>query len=90
MKPLIEIINTDNSLNIIEEIMSKEKPKQIDPHEWIYKGCFIQEFKHPQLKGKYEVFKNNVEQTHIDRCNTFTEAKRLCEENECFDNVLKF
>lgn len=64
--------------------------KQIDSEEWLYKGCFIQKSEHPQLKGKYEVFKNDEMQTHIDRCHTFAEAKKLCEENECFDNYLKF
>jgi len=70
--------------------MAKEKPKQIEVGEWLYKGCFIQESEHPQLVGKYEVFKNNKNQDHVDRCYTFTEAKKLCVENECFDNVLEF
>ena len=70
--------------------MSKVTPIQIDPEEWLYKGCFIQRSKHPQLTGNYEVFKNDELQTHVDRCYTFTEAKKLCEENECFDNVLSF
>ena len=91
MKYLIDIIKTAGELNIINEIMdAKKKVKQIEPQEWIYKGCFIQEFKHPQLKGRYEVFKNNEEQTHIDRVATFIEAKKLCEENECFDNFREF
>ena len=68
--------------------MVKEKPRQIDADEWLYKGCFIQRSEHPQLVGKYEVFKNDVPQTHVDRCFTFVEAKRLCVENECFENVL--
>jgi hypothetical protein len=66
------------------------KIKQIEVGEWLYKGCFIQESIHLQLPGKYEVFKNNEEQTHIGRCYTFSEAKKLCEENECFENVLSF
>ena len=70
--------------------MSKEKPRQIEVGEWLYKGCFIQESTHPQLVGKYEVFKNDELQTHVDRCNTFAEAKKLCKENECFENVLSF
>jgi len=90
MKYLIDVIDTTNEPNIIEKIMSKEKPKQIEVAEWIYKGCFIQEFKHPKLVGKYTVFKNDEQQTHIDRCYTFTEAKSLCEKNECFDNYLQF
>lgn len=64
--------------------------KQIDSDEWLYKGCFIQKSEHPQLIGKYEVFKNDERQTHVGRCYTFTEAKKLCVENECFENVLVF
>jgi hypothetical protein len=70
--------------------MEKEKPIVIDPDEWLYKGCFIQKSIHPKLIGKYEVFKNNETQDHIDRCITFLEAKKLCEHNECFNNYLKF
>jgi len=70
--------------------MSVEKPKQIEVGEWLYKGCFIQESEHPKLIGKYEVFKNNKPQSHVGRCYTFTEAKRLCKENECFDNELNY
>lgn len=66
------------------------KPKQITDGEWIYKGCFIQESEHPQLIGKYEVFKNDKHQSHVGRCYTFAEAKRLCKENECFENELEF
>lgn len=33
---------------------------------------------------------NNEEQTHIDRCYTFKDAKKLCEENECSDNFQKW
>lgn len=67
-----------------------DKPKHLGGGEWLYKGCFIQESEHPQLIGKYEVFKNDEPQSHVGRCYTFTEAKRLCEENECFDNILSF
>jgi hypothetical protein len=70
--------------------MIKEKPKQIEVGEWMYKGCFIQESTHPKLIGKYEVFKNDKPQTHVGRCYTFIEAKKLCEENECFEHVLEF
>lgn len=66
------------------------KPIQIDADEWLHKGCFIQKSEHPQLKGKYEVFKNDELQTHVDRCYTFAEAKKLCMENECFENRLSF
>lgn len=70
--------------------MQKEKPKQIELGEWLYKGCFIQESIHPKLVGRYEIFKNDEPQTHVGRCYTFTKAKKLCEENKCFDNVLSF
>jgi hypothetical protein len=66
------------------------KPLQIDSDEWLFKGCFIQRSKHPQLIGNYEVFKNDKGQTHVDRCYTFTEAKKLCIENECTENTLQF
>ena len=68
----------------------KEKPLQLDIDEWLYKGCFIQKRKHPMLFGNYSVWKNNETQTHIDNCITFLEAKKLCEQNECKDNYLKF
>ena len=64
--------------------------KQIDTQEWIYKGCFIQEFKHPILFGKYTVFKNNEAQTHVGRYSSMKDAKKACIENECNDNYLKF
>ena len=90
MKPLIEIIDTDNQENIIELIMQQKKPKQLDPDEWLYYGCFIQKNEHPDLIGKFEVFKNNKQQTHIGRCNTFNQALKLCEENEYKGSYLKF
>ena len=76
--------------HLIDEIMSKENPKQIEVNEWLYNGCFIQKSEHPQLKGKYEVFKNDELQSHIDRCYTFKQAKILCEQNKCIDNHHKF
>lgn len=90
MKPLIDIIDTEDTENIIDEIMGQKKPKQLDYDEWLYCGCFIQKFKHPQLIGLFEVFQNNKEQTHIARCHTFKEALKLCEKNECNDSYLKF
>jgi hypothetical protein len=66
------------------------KPIQIDAGEWLFKGCFIQEFKHPKLLGRFEIFKNNKQQTHIAVCNTIKKAKQICIENECFDNYLNF
>jgi hypothetical protein len=66
----------------------KEKPIQVDPEEWVYKGCFVQKQEHPKLTGRYEVFKNDEQQTHVGRCYTFAEAKKLCEENECFENTI--
>ena len=68
----------------------KDKPIQIEVGEWLYKGCFIQLAPHPKLIGKYEVFKNDKEQTYIYRSHTFEEAKSLCRKNECFDNYIKF
>jgi hypothetical protein len=70
--------------------MTHEKPKQIEVGEWLYKGCFIQLSVHPQLVGKYVVFKNNEDQDHVGSCYTFVEAKRLCKENECTENHLVF
>lgn len=70
--------------------MKSKKTQQIEDGEWLYRGCFIQRFEHPKLSGKYWVFKNDSMQTHVDSCFTFAEAKKLCEDNECFENVLKF
>jgi hypothetical protein len=70
--------------------MKKEKPRQIEVGDWLYKGCFIQEQQHPMLAGKYAIFKNDVLQVHVGRAYTFTEAKALCEANECFENYLSF
>jgi hypothetical protein len=88
MSYLIDIINTDNEPNSINNIMSE--PIKINSGEWLFKGCFIQEFKHPKLSGRFEVFKNDKQQTHISVCNNFEQAKKLCIENECFDNYLNF
>lgn len=63
--------------------------KKIDTDEWIYKGCFIQLFKHPCLFGKYSVFKNNKNQTNIGRFENIKNAKKACIENECKKNYLK-
>ena len=70
--------------------MIKEKLRQIEVGEWLYKGCFIQELRHPKLFGKYEVFKNDTQQSHVGRCYTFLEAKKLCIENKCNENALSF
>ena len=70
--------------------MAVEKPRQIEVGEWLYKGCFIQKSEHSELIGKYEVFKNDKHQSHVGRCYTFTEAKRLCKKKECFENALSF
>lgn len=70
--------------------MKKEKPIQIEVEEWLYKGCFIQKHNHPKLVGNYSVFKNDEPQTHVGVCYTFNEAKKLCEENECFVNFQSF
>jgi len=66
------------------------KPKQIDPNEWLFHGCFIQESVYRNTDGKYLVFKNNEEEEHVGRCHTFTEAKRLCVENKCEENHVIF
>ena len=88
MSYLIDIIDTDNEPNLIDDIMSE--PIQINAGEWLFKGCFIQEFKHPKLLGRFEVFKNNKQQKHIAVCNNFEQAKKICNENKCFDNYLTF
>jgi len=53
-------------------------------------GCFIQKSQHPELIGKYEVFKNDKTQSHVGRSYSFTEAKKLCEQNIYTDNYLKW
>lgn len=68
--------------------MKSEEPKQVECDEWLYKGCFIQKSEHPELVGRYEVFKNDERQSHVGRCYTFAEAKKLCAENECTENTL--
>jgi hypothetical protein len=67
-----------------------EKPILIEESEWLYKGCFIQKNIHHNLVGKYVVFKNNKEQSHVGSSYTFAEAKALCVKNECFDNFQIF
>lgn len=51
-------------------------------NEWWHKGCFIQEFEHPQLYGKYEVFEDTDEQRHIGRTRTKKEAIKMASDNE--------
>ena len=75
-------------LKRLQRVLSK--PQQIETGEWLYKGCFIQKSQHPNLMGKYSVFKNNKTQDNVGRCYTFSEAKKLCKANECFDNHLEF
>ena len=70
--------------------MPRQKLELIGDEEWLYFGCFIQKSQHPELYGNYEVFKNNEEQTHVDRCKTFKEAKALCIKNKCDDHYLTF
>lgn len=53
---------------------------QIDPEEWYYKGCFIQQQDHPKLQ-KYHVFQDTEEQLTVGTCSTFKQAKELCEQN---------
>jgi hypothetical protein len=93
---LIETIDTTSEPNnlaaLFEQYAGKmpNKPIQVELGEWLYMGCFIQESKHPRLVGNYEVFKNDAYETHIGRCYTFREAKKLCEENPCSSNYVKF
>lgn len=63
-------------------MQNENKPIQIESQEWWYKGCFIQEFEHPELSGKYEVFKDTDLQEHVGRSKTFEGAIALCEMNE--------
>ena len=77
-------------VNLKLNSIAVKKPRQIACGEWLYKGCFIQESEHSKLIGKYEVFKNDKPQSHVGRSYTFGGAKRLCIENECFENTLNF
>jgi len=53
-------------------------------NEWRYKGFIIIKFEHPKLAGKYEVFRNDKNETNVGRCCTLKEAKELCD-NTCED-----
>ena len=92
---LIETIDTTGEANNLAALVGKyadnmsNKPRQVEAGEWIYMGCFIQESQLPKLVGKYEVFKNDADQTHLGRCCTFREAKKLCEKNPCSSNSVK-
>lgn len=57
------------------------KPFQIEIGEWWFKGCFIQAQNHPQL-DKYVVFKDTENQEPVGTSNKFTDAVKLCKENE--------
>lgn len=48
---------------------------------WHCAGNFIQEAEHPELFGKYEVFRDDEHQSHIGRYETFNEAKKAAREN---------
>lgn len=69
--------------------MSTKKPVQIENGEWIYFGCFIQKQNHPNLLPFF-VFKNNENQDNVGCCYTFTEAKKLCKQNEVKNQYLNF
>jgi hypothetical protein len=57
----------------------KEEPKLVEVDEWIYKGCTIQKQNpHPELSGRYEIFRNDSVQTHVGRAYNFKGAKKLC------------
>ncbi len=58
MKPLIEIIITDNEPNIINEIMKKETPKQID--------YIINHLNHNTMKAKIEQIKKQLAEQIIN------------------------
>jgi len=91
LKPeLILLLELFNDYKTQKRILSTMQPVELCPGKWIYKGCFIQKGDHPMLAGQYRVFKNDKLQTHVDRCNTFKQAKKLCEKNECTENVLPF
>ncbi len=53
----------------------------IETGEWHCAGNFIQENEHPELMGRYEVFRDDECQTHIGRYCTFNEAKRESRNN---------
>ena len=56
-------------------------PIKIELGEWWFKGCFIQEQKHPLLK-RFHVFLDTENQKTVDTCSTFLDAKKLCDLNE--------
>ena len=64
--------------------------KQIDFEEWLHHGCFIQKSEHPKLYGKYEVFKNDKNQTHIGRYKTKKDAIEAARKNKCVENYHQF
>jgi len=89
IRPVKESLNDIYNWSL--KAFRKQEPRQVGTDEWLYRGCFIQkQDKHPELSGKFEVFKNNGKQTHVGRSDTFTGAKDLCESNECYDNFLVF
>ncbi len=53
----------------------------IEVDEWYYYGCFIQRSEGPALFGRYEVWKDDESETHIDRFHTLKEAKAACREH---------
>jgi hypothetical protein len=78
------------SLTFIKKNFMYQKLVKIEDGLWLYKGCFIQKIKNPMFMGDYEVFKNNEHQHYVAMCFSFTEARKMCAKNECFDNYLKF
>jgi len=62
--------------------VKNHNPIQLEVGEWWYYGCFIQEFIHPSLFGRYEVFKDDENCTHVTRCITKTEAKNAAKQNK--------
>lgn len=62
------------------------KPFQLEVGEWWFKGCFIQEQNHPQL-AKYTIFQDTVLGMTVGSASKFTDAIKICKENEVTDYV---
>lgn len=62
------------------------KPFQLEVGEWWFKGCFIQEQNHPQL-DKYTIFQDTVLGMTVGSASKFTDAIKICKENEVTDYV---
>lgn len=67
-----------------------EVPVQIEDGEWLCSGNFIQKQDHPKLEGKYVVFSNNEEQTHIAVAYSFSQAVSFARLHPCNENYQQF